>query len=934
MVDFGFMSFASPWILSAAIALPAIWLLLRMTPPAVTRVVFPAVFLMFGLKPTERTPARTPWWLVALRILIAGLVIAGLAEPVLNAQRLNDSGPIVVVIDDTWAAAQRWPERLAAARDIIESADVRRRQVLLITTAEQSAGAEQPPAVMTDAREALGRLGRIEPRPWGKNLNATLGQLEKLTIDRSDVFWVSDGIDDAKTPEFISALQALGATSVITASRADSPVILAQPQRTASDGGTSKIEVQVRRVAVPAARPPQAMTIQASDATGAVLAETKATFETGQDSTLASVVLPNELANRISRFDVAGFASAASTALADDRWQQRPVGIFSAAVEGTTAPLLEDGYYVTQALGQSAEVRVGTVRNLLARPLSMLIVSGGQRLTDDEATSASTWVENGGMLVRFAGPRLDPAGDALLPVKVRMAGRNLGGALSWGEPAGLGPFPDKSPFAGLIIPDDVKISTQILAEPSPELPDKTWARLNDGTPLITAERRGSGWVVLFHVTSTPEWSNLPLSGLFVSMLQTMLNLSQGVTNDDLQTPPLLPPLTLLDGFGRALPPGPTSQAIASEKIATTIAGVDVPAGLYGTPRAKFALNLGPAVWQAKAIESWPQSVRTISLDTVKGERDLKPWLLLTALILLIADLMLSFILRGLAPALPRLSLTRTVAPLIALVVVGSLATGVLAQTPAAVRAPNKTLDPAFIDAVLKTRLAYVTTGSSELDRVSESGLAALTRVLAARTSAEMAAPAAVEIAASTINADALMPYPIIYWRVSPDQAVPSSAAVGAINEYFRHGGVVVFDAPDNVGAIGASGGASASGKLREILARIDMPPLAPLKDDHVLTRSFYLLAGLPGRYANGTVYVERGSTANDGVSSVIISGHDWAAAWARDGAGAPLYPVIPGGEQQREMAYRAGVNMVMYALTGNYKADQVHLPAIMQRLTQ
>ena len=120
----------------------------------------------------------------------------------------------------------------------------------------------------------------------------------------------------------------------------------------------------------------------------------------------------------------------------------------------------------------------------------------------------------------------------------------------------------------------------------------------------------------------------------------------------------------------------------------------------------------------------------------------------------------------------------------------------------------------------------------------------------------------------------------------------------------------------------------------EIIARLDMPPLTDMAADHVLTRSFYLLEGLPGRYIGGRVFVERGNSANDAVSTVILGGNDWAAAWARDANGLPLYPVMPGGEPQREMAYRAGVNIVMYALTGNYKADQVHIPAIMQRLTQ
>ncbi|MBL8631263.1 MAG: DUF4159 domain-containing protein [Rhodospirillaceae bacterium] len=922
MMGLGAISFASPWILLAGLTLPAIWLLLRITPPAVTRVVFPAVRLMFGLNPTERTPARTPLWLVAFRILIAALVIVGLAEPVLNAQRLNQTGPVVVVLDDGWAAARRWPERVAAAREIVEGAELRRRKVLLVTTAAVPKGVEPQSFALADARDALGRLAQMDPKPWNSDAGAVIAGLEKQVIDTAEVFWISDGVEAARTADLAQTLQRIGTLTVIQAQRSDVPFMIAQPQRSASEGGTAKIEMQVKRVAADGTRPSLAATVRAMDATGAVLAETNAAFKDGAETAPATFVVPSELANRIARFDVAGQASAAATALSDDRWQQRPVGLFAAAVTGTTAPLLEDGYYLTQALGSSAEVRVGNTRDLLARPLSLLIISGGQRLTDDESKDVQAWIENGGVLVRFAGPRLDPTGDKLLPVKLRTTGRNLGGAMSWGEAAGLGAFPDKSPFKTLPIPDDVKVTTQILAEPSPDLPDKTWAKLSDGTPLITAERRGSGWVVLFHVTSTPEWSNLPLSGLFVGMLNTLLDLSQGVTTTDVETPAVLPPLTLLDGLGRAVPPGPTSAAIETEKLATTQVGVDAPPGLYGTARAKYALNLGPSIWSAKAIEAWPSGVNVTLLDALKGERDLKPWILLAALILLLADFVLSFALRGLMPRLPKLGPSTAAALLVCIVLVSASA-----------MAADKPLDPAMSQAILQTRLAYISTGSNELNRISESGLAALTRVLAARTSAEMAAPAAISLTADNVGSELLMAYPLIYWRITPEQQVPSSSSISAINEYFRHGGMIVFDAPDQVGAVGGGNG-SAGSKLREILAHLDMPPVVPLNNDHVLTRSFYLVQGLPGRYAGGAIYVERGSSSNDGVSSVIIGAHDWAAAWARDAAGLPLYPVVPGGEQQREYAYRSGVNMVMYALTGNYKTDQVHLPAIMQRLTQ
>ena len=75
-----------------------------------------------------------------------------------------------------------------------------------------------------------------------------------------------------------------------------------------------------------------------------------------------------------------------------------------------------------------------------------------------------------------------------------------------------------------------------------------------------------------------------------------------------------------------------------------------------------------------------------------------------------------------------------------------------------------------------------------------------------------------------------------------------------------------------------------------------------------------------------------GERVNDGVSPVVIGSHDWAAAWAVDDRGRPLFATVPGGEEQREHAYRFGVNLVMYALAGNYKADQVHVPLIMRRL--
>ena len=136
--------------------------------------------------------------------------------------------------------------------------------------------------------------------------------------------------------------------------------------------------------------------------------------------------------------------------------------------------------------------------------------------------------------------------------------------------------------------------------------------------------------------------------------------------------------------------------------------------------------------------------------------------------------------------------------------------------------------------------------------------------------------------------------------------------------------------------------------LRRAGTGLSIPPLAPLGSDHVLARSFYLLSEFPGRFSGETVWVQRDQDrANDSVSPVIIGANGWAAAWAVDGGGRNPYATLPnangsgagggaagGSGRQRLLAYRFGVNLVMYALTGNYKGDQVHVPQILQRLGQ
>jgi hypothetical protein len=513
-------------------------------------------------------------------------------------------------------------------------------------------------------------------------------------------------------------------------------------------------------------------------------------------------------------------------------------------------------------------------------------------------------------VLRFAGPRLAEKDDKLLPVRLRRGGRTLGGAMSWEQPAKLAAFAPDSPFAGLSIPADVTVSRQVLADPDIELAAKTWARLADGTPLVTAEKRGRGWVVLVHTTANADWSNLALSGLFVEMLRRIVGMSQGVAAASEAS---LPPIETLDGFGRLQRAPPTARPIAGKEAATAIVSPQHPPGFYGTQDSRRALNLSAGIPELRPIAGLPPGARRETFGR-GSETDLRAPVWTAALLLALADLLIAFGLRGLLRRRPAQ-------------VAGMMLLAALAMPPAAYA------DDAFVvRATSELRLAYVKTGSDEVDGESRAGLLGLGDALNRRTAVETGDPLGVDI-----ETDELIFFPLLYWPVTADQPPPSPNAVERINRYLETGGTILFDTRDgDEQSPGPFGGAAiAADRLRRLTAGINMPPLAPIPPDHVLTKSFYLLHEFPGRWNVGSLWVEPvDDHVNDGVSGVIVGANDWAGAWAVDKDGQPLYAVVPGGDQQREMALRFGINLVMYVLTGNYKSDQVHVPAILERLGQ
>ncbi|TMJ33158.1 MAG: DUF4159 domain-containing protein [Alphaproteobacteria bacterium] len=935
------LGFAQPLVLLGLLALPALWWLLRLIPPRPRQIAFPPTRLLFDIAPREETPARTPWWLTLLRLALAALMIFAVAGPLWNPPlaTATKAAPIALLLDDAWGAAATWDIRLRTADELIARAEADGRGVAIVPLSEpgRDISLETPGAARV-------RLRQIRPKPHTLDRAEALGSIARFlqATPQVELIWLTDGIDLGNGEAFVSGLARLldGRPITVVAGGIKPAHALA-----AADNAAGALSVQVLRAATGA---PETGLVRALDLKGLPLGDARFEFKPEERQTAAQFDLPVEIRNDIARLEIAAERSSGAVQLLDKRWRRRSVGLVSGATSETAQPLLDAVYYLSRALNPFADVRVAEgrapareIERFLEQNLPMLILADVGNVVGGARDQLIRWVEDGGVLVRFAGPRLAAAeadDDDLVPVKLRRGGRTLGGSLTWEKPQQLAAFSREGPFFGMPVPGDVTVTRQVLAEPDSDLGDRTWATLADGTPLVTAVRRGKGLIVLFHVTADTRWSNLPLSGTFVDMLKRIVGLAGSTAAAEpegraARTREVVPPTRVLDGFGSFEPPPATARPVPTGYAGRATA--DHPPGFYGPPEALLAVNTLAAGDRLAPIDLSPLAAR-IEPYRLSEPKDLRGIVFVTALVLLLIDSLVVFSLGG---GWHRLVPRRRAAAAM-LILCGIAAASVLGIGSS--RA-DPVSDDFAMKSTLQTRLAYVITGDSDVDATSKAGLQGLTLFLAQRTALEAGEPIGIDI-----GRDELAFFPLIYWPVVPNAARPAAEALARADAYMKQGGTILFDTRDAVAAPAGPGGEGRGPgmqALRTILSSLDIPELEPVPRDHVLTKTFFLLRDFPGRFNFGQLWVEampaeredeprRPARGGDGVSSILITSNDLAGAWAIQPDGQPMLPLVPGDPRQREFAFRAGVNIVMYTLTGNYKADQVHVPALLERLGQ
>ena len=883
-MSFAGLTFLAPIVLLGLLTLPIVWWILRISPPKPRDQIFPPLRILEGVNAEEETPAGTPLWLLLFRLLMVALVAFALAKPIIQTTQTNTQSRPTLLIDQSVFSAPVWDALIDEAERLTRVAQRNNLEVSLIPSEDEALG-------FRPAREAMETLKSLQPVSYASEFDAP--QIET----NSDVYVLTSGLSASRNVS-------LPRDAVIFKPEVQS-VILPGDIRETPQGFDSDWYR-------PSASTPGAQTIEALGAGGGVIAAEEIRFTPGADLATVSFNLPAQLRSRVARLRVSGVRSAASVKLLDDSFGRPLVGVLRANAD-TSSPLLTEPFYAKQALLPFADVFEGDHDTLLSLKPSILVMPDSQRSDDDEIKK---FVEEGGILIRFAGPRVAKSPDTLLPVALRVGDRAIGGALAWESPQKLAPFSNDSPFAGLEVPDDVTVSKQVMAEPGIETDTRTWARLEDGSPIVTSSPLGQGRIVLFHVTAGPEWSNLALSGLYVDMLQRLLPLAKGRAVEQTESAADWVLDRELDPFGRLQSPPPGLPNLTNAEFDTVSASETALPGTYrqGTRIRALSVVKEPSVVKDISIPGG-STLRTFGETS---DTSLMGKLLGFALFALVLDAFFALMASG------RLSYLKPMRGAAAVLLVSFLfVPAVMAQDIA------QTADEArILQAATGLHLAYVETGDVRRDELSRVALEGLSEQLDGRTTIE---PTGVH--GITADTPGLEMYPFLYWPVRRDAPALTPAERLNINAYMASGGTIIFDTSDEGDRVLRAGEPHPG--LKRISEGLDIPRLTEVPTDHVLTKSFYLLQVFPGRWANGPVYVqaaESGTSGRDGVSPVIIGSNDWAAGWAvtnLDGALVDLEKDIP---RQREMSIRFGVNIAMYALSGNYKADQVHAAALVERL--
>ena len=910
------ITFLNPWLLSALLILPVLYFLLRVMPPPPKSVVLATSYFLEGLTTQKRTTSKTPWWLLLLRILILTCIIFAFAHPISNKNTdFASDAPLLIVLDNSWAGASNWSDIIGKGKEILRIAEETAQPAAILLTTPLGGEAETIFRDFQDAGSIYNFLSSQQPQPWEPEFSSLRKHAENIVDGSGATFktvWLSSGIR-------YSGEQ--GVQQYLSAESKDISLFMPSPDRSPlvikKSTSERKSDYIVQRAY--GANDTTRRTLLGVGRQNTIFAQESFSF-TG-NALNAEVVLnlpENTSESDINKVRIAAHDSASGTYLLSGESSEKVVGIATGESSEQNLSLNDSSYYLSKALQPYATVVLEPFSEMVENGLekiSVLIMPDISSAPPEALQKLEKWVNQGGVLLRFAGPSMSQKDMLPVPVPIQKGERVMGGGLTWEGTQKLSMFPENSPFSDLSVTNDITVRKQILARPLNSKTSSVWAQLEDGTPFITASQKKAGLVAMVHTTADPSWSDFALSGLYVDVLRRFVEMggsAEQVFDITEAGGRYLKPVRVLNGFGVMTDPPAYAESIKDTEFKRKRATSTTPPGLYSDGVVTAALNIGDYAPNPAPVTAAGENTN-ISYYTGEIQKDYKNALLTLAFILFLADWIIMIFMTRLWDSLTRHKLfSKSKMNLTSLLLAACLAVFFYPSVSKAQPSQNTLLEN-----MSSLHLAYIESGSALKDSKMREGLRNLGDFLTKRTSVEPAGVRAIDL-----ENDDILFYPFLYWIITPQTEILSASAVSKLQNYMNNGGIIVIDL-ENPRAV--TEGSPELTNIFKVLNGLDIPPLSPLSKDHTLKRSFYLLDTLSGRYDSQEIWSGYNpSLSKDNVDTFILTGNDLAGRWASTN----------GSDYGGELAIRSGINLTLYALTGNYKSDQLHLPLILERLGQ
>ncbi|OGR82331.1 MAG: hypothetical protein A3J74_04095, partial [Elusimicrobia bacterium RIFCSPHIGHO2_02_FULL_57_9] len=567
------------------------------------------------------------------------------------------------------------------------------------------------------------------------------------------------------------------------------------------------------------------------------------------------------------------------------------------------------GYFLREIFGGAKEslleydcdfLELGRFNEARLSDYSVVILADFKDIPAPTASELDRFVRRGGGLWVIPGGRAGPEAmaslDPWLPAQF--------GSLVWGEGSGLKPGPQADPnlWKGFEL-GKVLVGRYYLLQVKPG--SETRFKSSSGYPLLVTGKHGEGRIAVWASALDASWTNMALKPLFALWVQDILDSiapgSKTTENYDLKVGQ--PLLRVWD----TQEPAPASVRLRDpEGRSTTLWLKD--------RRVEYEQTIVPGLYSLSAHASGRQSVYAVNLDRSSGESDLTPlseppWKMVK-LENLAADFWLEVYgreargaLLGLALAClfleMFLSLPRTAAAVWLLV----LCLGASASAQQGDRLVWSQL-----------KLGAQWDPYPEAHREILGMLSAVTSVLSWP-----------ERRVLTLKDQNIFFSPLVVLAGRSQPPALDEEELSRLRQYLLAGGLLWIE-----DVSGASTSSFDAWVRRTLAQALPESPLTLLGPDHVIFKTFFLLRAVGG-CATGAGHLEGVSWA--GRTAVIYSRNDLLGVWPKDALGKPLYPCSSaGGETQRVNGRKLAINIMMYALTGNYKADAVHQPYLLQKM--